>query len=912
MRYIGDSVGNVSVWKLVREPCSLVQMKYKIPFSASHGITNGASLVSAVMHIMPQPTAENKRILIIFRDGFIALWTIGESKSIFTTGGNMFQSLQTDKKEVTSACWGCPFGSKVIVGYSNGDVFIWSVSPAPELGGIAKSQTHRAPICRLNLGFKLEKIPIGSLKFAHADGKATRVYILGATNSVSENLLQVVILNDQTESRTVKLGLHLPEPCIALEIISSTNDPNKHKEASCLLLGKSGHIYAYNDCMIERYLLECHQARSPPSLPKQMKIKLPFTDSSITVAKLFTYNSHLLSFTDEEYILSAKNIPPLIPLEMKPNEGTHWNLTNFSGFSKITKLYITGHSDGAIKFWDVSCPFLLPILSVNQQSEEDFSLSGIALTALYFNCNSQILVSGDQSGTVRIFKFKPEPFPTENSFSLLQGSTKRGRNRIFHNIKLVKVNGAVLSIDESRSTEHLAIGSDQGYVSLVDIEEATLLYQNYIATELCRGVNSVQFETCTFHGFQKNLIVAATKDSSVVALDRETGNLLSTKLVRPKKPSRSLYMQILGSNISGHLDLSKGHAVDSVTERELLVLLCSEKAIYVYSLMHIVQGVKKVLYKKKFHSLCFWASTFYTSSDLGLVLFFACGKIEIRSVPDLYLIKEAYIRGFALSGSNVKSSSEISICSSSNGELIMVNGDDEIYFASISVEKEANRLLNHVGQVYNKDLMVSHFISGNGTPKEKKKGVFVSVIRDMKGSTTKRETETQAEDLRGSIEELSSIFAIANFPSGVDNTDGTTIYEDMTDLNIDDIDLEDTEEKPVAHNMTVAVTKQNLTSKFQAFKGKLKHMKARNEKLPEKKELREEKAGAVDQIKKKYGFPASGESSVAKMAESKLHDNLRKLQGVSLRTTEMQNTAKSFSSMAKELLRTAEQDRRSS
>lgn len=117
--------------------------------------------------------------------------------------------------------------------------------------------------------------------------------------------VQVVILNDQTESRTVKLGLHLPEPCVALEIISSTNDPNKHKEASCLLLGKSGHIYAYNDCMIERYLLEC-QARSPPSLPKQMKIKLPFTDSSITVAKLFTYNSHLLSFTDEVCSLKKK------------------------------------------------------------------------------------------------------------------------------------------------------------------------------------------------------------------------------------------------------------------------------------------------------------------------------------------------------------------------------------------------------------------------------------------------------------------------------------------------------------------------------------------------------------------------------------------------------------------------------
>lgn len=59
----------------------------------------------------------------------------------------------------------------------------------------------------------------------------------------------------------------------------------------------------------------------------------------------------------------------------------------------------------------------------------------------------------------------------------------------------------------------------------------------------------MQFETCTFHGFEKKLIVAATKDSSVVALDRDTGNMLSTKLVHPKKPSRSLYMQILGNYI---------------------------------------------------------------------------------------------------------------------------------------------------------------------------------------------------------------------------------------------------------------------------------------------------------------------------------------------------------------------------
>ena len=35
------------------------------------------------------------------------------------------------------------------------------------------------------------------------------------------------------------------------------------------------------------------------------------------------------------------------------------------------------------------------------QSEDDFSLSGIALTALYFDGNSRVLISGDQSGTVK-------------------------------------------------------------------------------------------------------------------------------------------------------------------------------------------------------------------------------------------------------------------------------------------------------------------------------------------------------------------------------------------------------------------------------------------------------------------------------------------------------------------------------
>lgn len=83
-------------------------------------------------------------------------------------------------------------------------------------------------------------------------------------------------------------------------------------------------------------------------------------------------------------------------------------------------------------------------------------------------------------------------------------------------------------------------------VSVIDMEGPTLLYQNHIASEIRTGVISLQFQTCRLHGFEKNVLVVATMDSSVLALDSDTGNTLNTNRVRPKKPSKALFMQILG------------------------------------------------------------------------------------------------------------------------------------------------------------------------------------------------------------------------------------------------------------------------------------------------------------------------------------------------------------------------------
>ncbi|MCL7023552.1 hypothetical protein MKW94_030800 [Papaver nudicaule] len=890
--YIGNSLGNVSVWKLDQERNHILQMRYNIPISVSHGNTTEVEGDTAVVYILPQPLAESKRVLLIFRYGAIVLWGVEESNVIFVTGGNLLHSLSPETKKVTSACWACPFGSKVVVGYNSGEILLWTIPSLSDSKGSSHkdvSATQNVPICKLNLGYKMDKIPISSLKWIYGDGKASRLYVNGDSDSVTSNLFQIILLNEHTESRTVKLTLPLPERCLDMQIISSTSDQNKHKHDSLILLLKSGHLCAYDDSVIERYLLQLN-SKSTPSLPKQVMIKLPFVEPSITTAKLITDSTNLSM--DEDYKLVAKSLPSFLPVETKGKDGSCLS----SGFTKVKCLYITGHSDGTINFWDLSCPLFLPISSVKQQSEDNHSVTGIPVTAVHFDHSSRLLVTGDQVGMVRIFKLKPDQISMENNRLSLQGSTKKN---IIQSVKVIKVDGAVLSIILKPGSSHLAVGSDQGYVSLIDMEGPTLLSQKQFTSELCTGVIASQFETCSFHGFEKNVLLVATKDSSIVALDSDNGNTLSATPIHPNKPSKALFMQIL----------------DVLDD---LVLLCNEKAVYVYSLVNAVQGVKKVLHKKKFHGTsCYWASTVHdNNSNIAVILMFTSGKIEIRSLPELTLLKETSITGLTLSNSKLNT-----ICASSGGELVVVNGDQEVFFVSLLLQKEIYRILDHVSLVYKEKMLVQQEAHGPVIHKEKKKGFFSSV---MKGGKTKADSDVTIEEPRASVgDELDTTFSAENFPLDAESIDHVVVDNDDAELSIDDINIDGEMEKPKGgvHNMIPGLNTQKLASRFQAITGKLKqrmvkidktHAKIENEAGKSGSPRKEEKNGSIDEIKKRYGFTSSSATSEANMAESKLHENLRKLEGINVRTTEMEDTAKSFSVLANEVLKSAEHDKRSS
>ncbi|XP_006412090.2 uncharacterized protein LOC18028275 isoform X2 [Eutrema salsugineum] len=916
--YVGDSSGNVTVLKIDQDSNQVIQMDYTIPYLASNGSPVEASEDTSVVSILPQPTAESQRILLVFSSGFIALWDIKESKPILKTGAHGM--VKQEAKKVTCACWVCPYGSRVAVGSIYGDILVWSIPSKSEC-----SSESSAMICKLNLGYKSEKTPIASLKWVHAEGKASRVYVIGS----SSNLLQVVLLNEQTETRMIKLGLHVSEPCADMElIIADAHEQSKHKQDYLFVLGKSGRVYAYDDNMIEKYLIQS-QSKSPPSLPKETVVKLPFSDSSsITVGKFLTNPSHLLNLSDEDYAQLAKDATPFLPSQTVSKECSR--SAHFPGFSKVKNVYITGHSDGTIGVWDMTCPFLIPVLSLKEQTDQDISSRGAALTALHFDSNSRLLASGDQNGMVRLYRFKPEPYLTENSFIPFQGTSKKGNNHIVQSVKHIKLTGSITCIQKSQNSKHLTIGSDQGHVSLVDIEEATVLYTKHIASDICSGIISLQFESCSVQGFEKNVLVVAMKDSSVFALDSDTGNMVGTNMIKPKKPFKALFMQILDGkqDSSGNgIDLSRESIVEDISIRQPSVLLCSEKAIYIYSLAQVVQGVKKVLHKKKFNSpsICS-SSTFYGTSGVGLTLVFSDGTVEIRSLPELSLLKQISIRGFTYSSPKPNSLPEITISTSWDGDLVMVNGDEELIVSSVLPQKDTFRLVESLSRVYKKDSAVCHegnITSGVASSPKEKKGMFGSVFK----TRAKRTTDTETESTKETMEELSKIFTTANFPwnNNVERSreSNTVIRVDHEDeLGIDDIDIEDDDhhhhhqqqEQPKEQGIMSGISKQKLANKFSSFKGKLKQMTAKSEKsVVSNEEKHEEKSGTtVDQIKKKYGFASSEEMGAAKMAQCKLQDNVKKLQGISLRTTEMEDTAKSFSSTAKELLNAVEFNKQSS
>ncbi|KAL6882619.1 hypothetical protein ACP4OV_011309 [Aristida adscensionis] len=889
--YVGDSSGSVNLLKLDLGQRCLADMPYWIPFAESYGPAANIGSEVEVVFVSPQPMAEYNRVFIVFRDGVMTLWDIKASKAVSVSGKTTQQQSHQESKNVTSACWVCSKGSKIAIGYDNGDIYIWSVHEVLSAHNSSSVGTQNLPLQRLNLGYKLDKMPIVSLRWVTTDGKAGRLYINGFNGH--GHLFQVLILNEESESRIVKMVLPITESCQGIEFITGLSDPNKPRQSALVLLLKSGQICLYDDSEIERYLLHS-QSRSPPTLPNYSSVKLPYGDSSIIVAKFCTSSPAALASLNEDYFSLATKYPWLFSMKDKGQTST-----SFANIRKTHNLYITGHLDGAISFWDASCPLLLPIFTIKHQNEDNNS-SGNSITSLQFDMSSSILISGDRSGMLRLITFRKDS--GDSIFSFLQA--KQGDN---YNVRSIKLKGAVTTTSSISKSRLLAAGTEKGIVSVINIEDATILYQKQFECRLSGGIASLQFDTYSHNGYDKDILIISMEDSSIIILEEETGKLFNANPVQTNKPSKALLLQIMELSP----DVASVSDNQDAASKESLLLLCTENAIRLFSLSHAIQGTKKIINKKKLNGSCCFASLIHSSSaEIGLILVFSNGKIEIRSLPDLSLLKDASLRGFLYSR-NLNSNS--SITCSSDGEIILVSGD-ETYFFSTLCQNDMYRNIDNINTVYRKDNLPqedpSHVVK---SPREKKKGLFGMIMKDTKGSKAKESDANANEQSVGTTsEELVSIFASANFAPPSERRNSSLKDDENIELDIDDIDIDDNTQKQKGPHFP-GLSKEKISKGLQTLRGKLKPRTEEKVNSVNKKTEDDTSISQVDQIKMKYGYATNDDStSVPKMISNKLQENMKKLEGINLRAADMANGAQSFSSMAKELLRTTKNEKSTS
>uniref|UniRef100_A0A0E0KU00 Lethal giant larvae (Lgl)-like C-terminal domain-containing protein n=2 Tax=Oryza punctata TaxID=4537 RepID=A0A0E0KU00_ORYPU len=884
--YVGDSFGNVSLLKLDLGQTCLVDMPYWIPFSESYGSGANVGNEVEVAFVLPQPLAENNRVLIIFRDGIMSLWDIHTSKVVSLSGKSMQQQSHQEAKTVTSACWACAKGSKIAIGFYSGDIYLWSIPDILNAQNLSSMSNQNLPLQRLNLGYKLDRVSIVSLRWVHSGGKAGRLYVNGFSDHAY--LFQVLILNEESESRIVKMVLPLTEACQGMELVSGLSDPNKHKQSALVLLLKSGQICLYDDSEIERYLLHA-QSRSPQALPNYSSVKLPYGDSSITAAKFYT------SSPTADYFSSLATKYPWF-LSMKDK---HQTSTGSADIHKTRNLYVTGHLDGTIRFWDASCPLLLQNLMIKQQNEDN-SPSGTPITSLQFDMSSSILICGNRSGMVRIITFKKDS--SDNRFSFLHA--KQGES---YNVRCIKLKGAVTSISLISNSKRVAVGTEKGIVSVVSIEDASILYQKQLDCRVSGGIASLQFEMYSHNGYDKNLLIVGMEDSTIFILEEESGKLLNTNPVQTNKPCRALLMQTLELSPD---DPSVSDTHDTVS-KESLLLLCTENAIRLFSLSHAIQGMKNIINKKKPNGSCCFASLIHSvSSEIGLLLVFSNGKIEIRSLPDLSILKEASLRGFAYTR-NLNSSS--SIACSSDGEIILVNGEETFFFSTLC-QNDIYRHVDSINTIYRKDNSPreesSYVVK---SPREKKKGIFGMIMKDTKASKGKQSDANGDEQFTATTsEELSSIFSCANFAPVSEKRNSSIKDDENIELDIDDINIDDNPQKQKGPHFP-GLSKQKISKGFQSLREKLKPRTEERVNSGNRKPEDDTSISQVDQIKMKYGYATNDDStSIPKMIGNKLQENIKKLEGINIRAGDMANGAQSFSAMAKELLQNTKNEKATS
>lgn len=763
--YIGDASGTISVLQYDRKGLEVNVTAYIIKLFGDFAESYDRY---SVIEVLPQPSAEHERVLLCYANGLCILWALHDGKvlaarahtqsqlEVIVGTGKQHKDMgkqlsehsareeEEEIKNITCVCWSCPKGTIFATGYSDGDIWLWAL-PQTLRSKVSEDDAEHInvkyssiPLCKLTFA-----VPVTMLRWWESDEskqeKNGYLYALGGKNKSGHDVLKIISLKDARSLKSnCSVELSFPghfTDCLLIHTLSKA-------QFIIISLGSEGKLYAYD-------VKEVYQSfknsvdNNFSSLIRPVLVDFPLLESRVTTTKTILLNrngnvaNHLMQvprFFGSYFSYQSAELDENCFLY-----GCNQTEALTDSKSRGCYLYITGHENGSVHFWDLST-HICSICSLQSQ-EYGQSLSGQSpVSALDFCSITGFLATGYANGLISVYRLNVDLQKSSSGRHSNEGDKMKLVDWTFIS-KFHTHQASICCIVISSPCHRLAAGSEIGMISLIDLETNALIYNGRSFPSIISGIVSFNFVSISTsqHVFSccgspltpcakkkhldlktSQILVVTTKDSQVFILDAQSGACHNTTPLKPKNPSNAISMHILdvsgnslivpagyhsqllpetspfeeSENTPASKDLKMtytalqnivdGASTSGSESWQYLLLLCAEDALRIYHMSSIFKGVCSPSLKIRLDSTCCWASTFQTPTNrIGLILVYKTGKIELRCFPDLNVLKSTHFEGF-LKWKIEPSLSFFKIMSCTvNGQIALVDHDSELLFLSI-------------------------------------------------------------------------------------------------------------------------------------------------------------------------------------------------------------------------------------
>lgn len=859
-----------------------------------------------------------------------------------------------EDKEIISICWASSNGSVIAVGYIDGDIMFWDLSTADSsTGQQAKQKSNH--VVKLQLSSADRRLPVIVLHWcANRSNNNTGglLFAYGGDKIGSQEVLTVLSVDWSSGIESLKCNGRIDVTLNGsfADMVLLPTDYSSDTACNMLyVLTNPGQLHLYDTAYLCSLMYQ-HEENAPvPSMEYPMVI--PTLEPYMTTAKLSeVHGDGKLYRALSEIFLAAKQSAA----QDHTICGTKRPLTRGVPVQLLTEdlhvlqMYIAGYQDGSIRIWDVTHPSLT--LVYNMTSEVNgvkIDSASAPVSALDFCPDTLRLAVGNKCGLVRLYGLVGSSdettvnFVTENENEVQKIPKGNGP----HCTALFSLQSSpVCSLKFANVGRKLAVGYECGRVAMLDIIEPSVLFLTNEESSPIISLNVKFSDSCglpssprksatnIYDSPGKGLLICATRDAHVVATDTASGNMVCNVSINPKKESNLISMHVIdgtcepssgkdlsnspvnadsGSELvqaniqseSAPVEAEAATTVESSYFAQMLfnslILLCCESQLSIHSLKSVIEGSSKYIRRVNLVNRCCWTTTFMKDGkECGLVVLYQTGDIELRSLPTLEVVGECSL--MAILRWSLKTNMEKTICSSSNGQLVLVNGNETAFISLLKCENEL-RIPESLPCLHDRVLAAAvgaiASLPSNQNEEQGRQlpGILVNVVKNLRASKMEKANQAVHHYSSANLEKLFTC------PPFLKASSATADKQDPFELDLDEIHIDEP--------LVVNYPQKSNSDKTDRGKGTDNKGKGGDKQklLEGASSDTKPRQRTAEEIKAKYRKAGAGDASAAAaLAKDKLLERQEKLQMLSQHTEELQSGAEDFASMAKELAKRME------